>query len=114
MFGLVFGGLPARFTTWFDHDRRPLTERCVSFMANNNCPYGFMDWFDYAAESAFSFANTSALNDTKSACNVTRGIITSTSFYGVNIFTSIANPAACAVLKEAEFVRRHIAPRVRI
>jgi hypothetical protein len=45
----------------------------------NNCPYGFMEWFDYAAESAFSFANTSALNDTKSACNVTRGIITSTS-----------------------------------
>jgi hypothetical protein len=87
-------------------------ERCSnsSSMANNNnnCPNGFMDWFDYAAESAFSFADTSALNDTKSACNVTRGI-TSTSFYGVNIFTRIANPAACAVLNTAEFLRQHIA-----
>lgn len=82
-------------------------ERCNS-TSSTTCPFGFMNWFDYAAESEFSFANTSALNNKESACNVTRGR-SSTSFYGVNIFPRIANVQACVVLNDAEFLRTHIA-----
>jgi hypothetical protein len=67
-----------------------------------------MDWFDHAAKSAFFFASTSALNDKARACNVTRGI-TSTSFYGVNILTRTANAADCSLLNDVAFLRSHLA-----
>lgn len=79
-------------------------ERCNSSIT---CPYGFMDWFDYAAESDFSLADVDALLDKDNACRITRGE-TSTSFYGVNDFTSLANPKACGVLNSGEFLRNHI------
>lgn len=79
-------------------------EECTS---TNSCPFGFMNWFDYAAESTFSFVDTAALDDKASACRVTRGV-DSTAFYGVNVFTSITTAAACAVLNDAEFLRNHL------
>lgn len=80
-------------------------ERCSS---STNCPYGFMNWFDYAVESEFSFANAVALDDKANACRITRGD-TLTGFYGVNVFTSIANEAECTILNEADFLRDHLA-----
>jgi hypothetical protein len=82
-------------------------KRCdVSSM--NNCPYGFMDWFDYAAESEFSLPDINALQDKDNACRITRGDPNSTSFYGINVFTSLPDPNVCAALNNAEFLRHHM------
>jgi hypothetical protein len=83
-------------------------ERCDD-NDDDTCPYGFMNWFDYAAESEYSFADIDALLDKDQACRVTRGEpLTSVSFYGVNVFTRFPNPDHCAILHSADFLRNHL------
>jgi hypothetical protein len=84
-------------------------ERCDN--DDDTCPYGFMNWFDYAAESEYSFTDIDALLDKDQACRVTRGGEPSTSslsFYGVNVFTRFPNPDHCAILHHADFLRNHL------
>lgn len=77
---------------------------------NSACPVGFHDWFAYAMETRFEFEDAATiLNDPEDACVVTRGGSSSTrSFFGVNVFTRIANDEASAQLNDAAFLRQHI------
>jgi hypothetical protein len=88
-------------------------ERCdddddSSSSSSTTCPYGFMNWFDYATESEYSFPDIDALLNKDEACRVTRGEPSTSSFYGVNVFTSFPNPVTCAVLNNADFLRNHL------
>jgi hypothetical protein len=82
-----------------------------SSLSTTTCPYGFMNWFDYAAESEYSFADIDSLLDKDQACRVTRGgepSTSSASFYGVNVFTRFPNPDHCAILHSADFLWNHL------
>jgi hypothetical protein len=87
-------------------------ERCDTTAAT--CPNGLMNWFDYAAESEYSFATIEALQDHETACRVTRGDTTSSLsssnhvLYGVNVFTNVPSPENCAAVNAAAFLRSHL------
>ncbi|GAX25139.1 hypothetical protein FisN_10Lh344 [Fistulifera solaris] len=93
-----------------------LDKRILFFIYNgqqtceSGCPVGFHDWFAYAMETRFEFDDAAAiLSNPEDACVVTRGGTSSTrSFFGVNVFTRVANSEASTELNDAAFLRQHI------
>ena len=74
-----------------------------------NCPTGLMDWFYYAEESDFGFVDLAELKNTANACRVTRGQDGIGAFYGVNVFTEIANTGdSCETTNEFQFLSNHL------
>lgn len=99
--------------TLIDQDTRLLFfhyngPRC---MENNNttCSHtGLMDWFVYAQESDFGFVDVLEVDDKANACRATRGPATA-AFYGVNVFTEIANTGnSCDILNDFAYLSNHL------
>jgi len=88
-------------------------ESCSS--SSGNCPRGLHEWFDFAAETEFSFPTVLDVQNVASSCRITRGGSNSESsdrlrwkFFGVNVFLSLANEAASRQLNAAAFLRQHL------
>jgi hypothetical protein len=74
------------------------------------CPPGMYDWFQFAAETEFSFESVSSLQNEEESCRVTRGVDppSSAAFLGVNVFLNVPNPDASEVLNGADFLEPHL------
>lgn len=75
------------------------------------CPPDFLDWFSFAAETEFEFDNVEAvLNDTKSACQISRGGGGSSAvdFFGINMFTKIPQQTSSVVLNQKQTLQTQI------
>jgi hypothetical protein len=110
---------PGVTTTWptlgklIDGDQRIIffhfngAETCQGL--GEECPVGFHDWFAYAAETAFSFANTDEIkDDPEGACTITRGGDGTRDFFGINVFVEVPSSDSSAELNDASFLQQHI------
>jgi len=80
---------------------------------DTECPDGMHFWFEYAAETEFSFPNTAALEDSPNSCKVTRGgnlqrEPASRTFFAVNDFVTPAKQSSAEVVNEYSFANKRI------
>ncbi|CAB9516420.1 integral membrane protein [Seminavis robusta] len=81
-------------------------ERCTKGV---DCPVGFHPWFDYAAETQFSFPFIWSFDDKAYACEITRGGSGTRDFFGVNVFTTPARFFSPILrVHKADFLRTHL------
>lgn len=74
-----------------------------------SCPVGLHYYFDYAAETEFSFDTLDDLLDTATSCQIKRGGSGEyRAFFGVNNFLRIPSQTLAATTNSVDFVR----PRV--
>ena len=71
------------------------------------CPAGFHDWFVYAKETEFSFADVPQVNQTSRSCATTRGTSRAT-FLAVNNFVTLPSRSASIQLNSIDFLKYHI------
>ena len=76
--------------------------------SNDQCPTGLHYWFDYAAETQFSFENVNNLLDTDNSCKITRGAGSSMDFFGVNAFTTPASQSDAEIINSESFLETRI------
>jgi len=82
-------------------------EECVS--DDVNCPPGFHDWWQFAGETKFEFADGDDFEDKTEACTITRGRMIAP-FYALNLFTTIpSKQLAIDLLNTQSFLEEHIA-----
>jgi hypothetical protein len=74
----------------------------------SDCPLGFHDWFTYAGETAFEFSSAEEIQDTASACLITRGSQGARDFFGINIFTELPSSDTSEIVNAADFVQAHL------
>lgn len=72
------------------------------------CPPGFHYWFDYAAETEFSFQDIDDLRDTERSCAITRGAGSTFDFVAVNAFTTPASKSDSETINTKEFLTERI------
>jgi len=76
---------------------------------NMNCPPGFHDWFQSAAETKFEYTDLDDFMDKPAACQVTRGRPRAP-FYALNLFTTIPSLSLAEdSLNTQSFLTEHIA-----
>lgn len=73
-----------------------------------DCPVGFHPWFDYAAETRFSFPFSWSLNDKERSCEITRGLSGTRDFFGVNAFVTPPRLSAPLQVNRYDFLQYHI------
>ena len=89
-------------------------KRILFFHYNGNsceeetCPFGFHEWFKFAAETEFDFADTAAVRDTGTSCSITRGDPVNNNFFGVNMFVTLPSRTASEELNALESLREHM------
>lgn len=73
------------------------------------CPPGFHDWWQFAGETKFEFADADDFADKTEACTITRGRLVAP-FYALNLFTTIpSKQLATDLLNTRSFLEEHIA-----
>ena len=107
---------PGPSTSWptlqelIDRDRRILffhyngVEDCSD--PKVTCHPAFHKYFDYTTETRYEFDTTEALKDTRSSCEITRGIDGEKDFFGVNDFTM--DRELCQFNNAKKFLAQHI------
>lgn len=74
-----------------------------------DCPVGFNPWFQYAAETQFSFPFIWSFDDKARACEITRGGSGTRDFFGVNIFVTPSRFISPVLrVHKADFLRNHL------
>mmetsp|Transcript_825 Transcript_825/g.1962 ORF Transcript_825/g.1962 Transcript_825/m.1962 type:complete len:413 (+) Transcript_825:58-1296(+) len=78
------------------------------------CPPGMHFWYEYAAETEFSFSSVDALRDPVASCTVTRGgnlerEPASRTFFSINNFVTSPSQSAAEVVNEYEFAKNKMA-----
>ena len=76
--------------------------------SNGQCPPGLHYWFDYAAETEFSFGEISDLEDTETSCQITRGGGSTMDFFGVNAFTTPPSQTDAKTVNLQSFLENRI------
>lgn len=76
--------------------------------SNGQCPPGFHYWFDYAAETQFSFQDVDDLLDIENSCAITRGAGSTMDFFGVNSFTTPASKSDSETINTESFLENRI------
>ena len=66
--------------------------------ANGACPDGFHYWFDFAAETEFSFTTASDFEDTATSCAITRGAGSTKEFLAVTSFVTPPNEDEAVII----------------
>ena len=74
----------------------------------DECPAGFHYWFDFAAETEFSFDGVSDVEDTSRSCAITRGAGSTRDFFGINNFVRFPSIRAARTMNEAGFLNSRI------
>jgi hypothetical protein len=75
--------------------------------ADESCPRGLQEWFAYADETVFEFANVTDVQNTDKACQVTRGSGTG-DFLGISVFLEIPDKDASIILNEKSFLENQL------
>jgi hypothetical protein len=94
-----------------DTDKRVLFfhyngERCSD--PSVTCPAGFHDWFQYAAETEYSFLTARQIRDTDRSCVITRGQNGERDFFGLNVFTKKPSVWGSLQVNSKRFLSQHI------
>jgi hypothetical protein len=72
------------------------------------CPTGFHYYWDYAAETEFSFESISALDQTGASCLITRGDGGTKAFFGVNAFVTLPDQNAAKSINTESYLNSRI------
>lgn len=74
-----------------------------------DCPVGYLQWFQYAVETPFSFDTTTELfQNPTTSCAITRGGQGTGDLYGVNVFTRIPSSYTCQELNSPDRLQAHL------
>jgi len=76
--------------------------------SSGQCPPGLHYWFDYAAETEFSFQEVDDLRENEISCAVTRGGGSSYDFFAVNAFTTPASKRDSETINMEGFLNERI------
>jgi hypothetical protein len=76
--------------------------------SNGQCPPGLHFWWDYAAETPFSFDSIDDLLDIDKSCSITRGAGSTMDFFGVNAFTTPPSQSDAEFINSESFLQTRI------
>lgn len=75
---------------------------------DNACPPGLHYWFDFAAETAFSFSTAGDLEDTATSCEITRGN-QNADFFAITNFVTPPIKSTVRDINTLDFIEKRIA-----
>lgn len=76
--------------------------------STEECPPGFHNYFDYAADTPFDLSSLNEMNDVGNSCQVSRGPQKEADFYNINSFVTPPSIELAREINSKDFVRRRL------